>query len=85
MSDVLIVTGSFDRVLPASYSKRFALDISGASVIRTIEGAGHALTFDAPDETAIAVLDFLAGMTDRYAIRLFDELFIPRAWGRVGS
>jgi len=27
-----------------------------------------------------AVCDFLAGMTDRYAIRLFDELFLPRPW-----
>ena len=33
----------------------------------------------------VAVLDFLAGMTDRYALRLHDELFIPQAWGRVGS
>lgn len=24
--------------------------------------------------------DFLAGMTDRYAVRLFEELFIPRPW-----
>jgi dGTPase len=27
-----------------------------------------------------AVRDFLAGMTDRYAVRLFEELFIPRPW-----
>ncbi len=25
--------------------------------------------------------DFLAGMTDRYAIRLFERLFVPKAWG----
>lgn len=28
-----------------------------------------------------AVRDFIAGMTDRYAIRLFEELFIPKPWG----
>jgi dGTPase len=28
----------------------------------------------------VAVRDFVAGMTDRYAIRLFEELFIPRPW-----
>lgn len=33
----------------------------------------------------VAARDFLAGMTDRYAIRLFEELFIPRPWGRVDS
>ena len=27
-----------------------------------------------------AARDFLAGMTDRYAVRLFEELFIPRPW-----
>lgn len=26
------------------------------------------------------VADFVTGMTDRYAIRLFEELFMPRSW-----
>jgi dGTPase len=38
--------------------------------LRTIEQEG----LDA------ATRDFLAGMTDRYAIRLFEELFIPKPW-----
>jgi len=25
-------------------------------------------------------LDFLAGMTDRYAINLYERLFVPRSW-----
>jgi dGTPase len=29
---------------------------------------------------ARAVGDFLAGMTDRYALRLYDELFMPQPW-----
>ena len=33
------------------------------------------------DGVDVAARDFLAGMTDRYAIRLFEELFIPRPWG----
>jgi dGTPase len=24
--------------------------------------------------------DFLAGMTDRYAVSLYEELFIPKPW-----
>jgi dGTPase len=28
----------------------------------------------------IAAQDFIAGMTDRYAIRLFEQLFIPKPW-----
>ena len=27
-----------------------------------------------------AACDFLAGMTDRYAVSLFEELFVPRSW-----
>ena len=27
-----------------------------------------------------AARDFLAGMTDRYAVRLFEELFVPKPW-----
>jgi len=29
-----------------------------------------------------AVLDFLAGMTDRYAVALFEDLFVPKSWSR---
>ena len=28
-----------------------------------------------------AVCDYLAGMTDRYAIEQFERLFVPRSWG----
>ena len=27
-----------------------------------------------------AARDFLAGMTDRYAVNLYEELFIPKPW-----
>jgi dGTPase len=27
-----------------------------------------------------AACDFIAGMTDRYAVRIFNDLFIPRSW-----
>ncbi len=32
------------------------------------------------EPTEQAVADFLAGMTDRYAIRLFQDLYLPRSW-----
>lgn len=38
--------------------------------VRTIEAEG----IDA------ATRDFIAGMTDRYAVRLFEQLFIPKPW-----
>jgi dGTPase len=27
-----------------------------------------------------AAKDFLAGMTDRYAVNLYEQLFIPKSW-----
>ena len=35
------------------------------------------------DGLDVAARDFLAGMTDRFAISLFEELFIPRPWGEA--
>ena len=34
------------------------------------------------DGVDVAACDFLAGMTDRFAISLFEELFVPRPWSR---
>ncbi|MNT94274.1 deoxyguanosinetriphosphate triphosphohydrolase-like protein [compost metagenome] len=28
-----------------------------------------------------AAVDYIAGMTDRYAIQLYERLFLPRPWG----
>ncbi|MBR2590227.1 MAG: deoxyguanosinetriphosphate triphosphohydrolase [Clostridia bacterium] len=30
-----------------------------------------------------AVCDYIAGMTDHYAVQVFDELFVPQGWGKV--
>jgi dGTPase len=32
------------------------------------------------DGLDVAVRDFLAGMTDRYAVSLFEEFFVPKSW-----
>ena len=32
------------------------------------------------DGLDVAARDFLAGMTDRYAVRLFEQLYIPKPW-----
>ncbi|MCL2023428.1 MAG: deoxyguanosinetriphosphate triphosphohydrolase [Oscillospiraceae bacterium] len=32
------------------------------------------------DSVERAVCDYIAGMTDRYAVQLFNELFVPREW-----
>lgn len=56
----LLLFGSEDRVLPASYGKRFADGLAGLVQVREIEGAGHLLEIDAPDAAAEAVVSFLS-------------------------
>ncbi len=41
--------------------------------LRTVEAEG----------VDVAAQDFLAGMTDRYAVRLFEQLFIPKPWVEI--
>ena len=41
--------------------------------LRTVEAEG----------VDVAAQDFLAGMTDRYAVRLYEELFIPKPWMEI--
>ena len=56
----LLLWGSDDRVVPASYAKRFADGLAGPTEVRSIPGAGHRVDLDAPDALAEAVLEFLA-------------------------
>lgn len=55
----LILWGSEDRVIPASYAKRFAAGMAGDVQIRSIEGAGHLADVDRPDDCAAHALEFL--------------------------
>lgn len=32
-----------------------------------------------------AACDFIAGMTDRYAVRVFNELYVPKAWSEIND
>jgi dGTPase len=41
--------------------------------LRTVEAEG----------VDVAAQDFLAGMTDRYAVRLFEQLFVPKPWMEI--
>ena len=54
----LLVWGGDDRVIPASYAKRFAGGISGPTEMRILEGAGHRVDLDAPEPLADAILAF---------------------------
>ena len=34
----------------------------------------------APGDVATHVADYIAGMTDRYALRMYEQLFLPQRW-----
>jgi dGTPase len=34
-----------------------------------------------PEDVEQAAVDYIAGMTDRYAIQLYERLFLPKPWG----
>ncbi len=31
-------------------------------------------------QTSEIIKDYIAGMTDRYAMKVFDDLYIPKPW-----
>lgn len=35
------------------------------------------------DGIDVAACDFIAGMTDRYAVRVFNDLYVPKAWSKT--
>ena len=56
----LVVWGAEDRALPPSLAHAFAELIPGAGEPVILEGAGHFLQEDRPDDVAAAILRFLA-------------------------
>ncbi len=56
----LVIWGAEDTVLPSQYAQGFVELIPGARGPVLIEGAGHFLQEDRPDEVAEAIRDFLA-------------------------
>ena len=43
----------------------------------------HNAYFSESEPTDVAVTDFLAGMTDRYAMSLYQKLFFPQPWKAI--
>jgi len=56
----LVVWGAEDRALPPSLAHAFAELIPGAGTPIVLDGAGHFLQEDRPDEVAAAIVRFLA-------------------------
>jgi pimeloyl-ACP methyl ester carboxylesterase len=56
----LVVWGSEDRVIPASYAERFVARLGGPVKTRIVAGAGHMVELDAAEETAQEILEFFA-------------------------
>ncbi len=42
----------------------------------------HIKLYDKYELKEDIICDYIAGMTDRYAVNLFKELFVPKSWGK---
>ena len=69
-----------NEVATAEFKK--AAGILGGLWEKVQEGAGEFLDRKTIDGEGLdaATRDFIAGMTDRYAINLYEQLFIPKPW-----
>ncbi len=38
---------------------------------------------EAGEKKEIVICDYIAGMTDNYAVRKFQEIFLPKSWTRI--
>jgi pimeloyl-ACP methyl ester carboxylesterase len=56
----LLLWGEHDRIMPRSYAPKFAAALAGRTETRIIAGAGHLAELDKPEETAAAILGWVA-------------------------
>lgn len=63
--------GKFYAVVEALYEK---LTHNPSLIPENIRTAGCS------EDTSVLVRDYIAGMTDRYAVSLFEEIFVPKSW-----
>jgi dGTPase len=77
----------FERVYLGAVARREHSKVE--TVIRTLFNhyCEHPDEFgaEADDQLATNVTDYIAGMTDRFCIRAFEELAVPRAFGSDGA
>ncbi len=75
--NVYLVSTVHDDFIKASRVLRelFTCFIEGRESLSAVGGRPHA-----DDPLEVSVIDFLAGMTDRYAINLYQRLFLPQPW-----
>jgi dGTPase len=69
-----------NSVATAEFQK--ASDVLAGLWEKVRERAGEFLDRKTVEQEGVdaAARDFIAGMTDRYAVRLFEQLFIPKPW-----
>ena len=63
-----------DRIIRSLYSYYIEHDDEIPGIYRTIKEE---------EGTEVAVKDLISGMTDRYALNLYDKLFVPQGWRQL--
>ena len=78
------------------YSSKKVRGVSDLDKVERIISSLYSYYMEHPDEipgiykqiekeegTAVAVKDLISGMTDRYALNLYDKLFVPQGWRQL--
>jgi pimeloyl-ACP methyl ester carboxylesterase len=55
----LVIAGEHDRMVPHAHGDAYVAGLAGASGLRVVPGAGHAVPLEAPDATAALLTKFL--------------------------
>jgi abhydrolase domain-containing protein 6 len=58
----LLLWGEHDKVMPRAYAELFARGISGPTITKIVEGAGHLAELDKPAEVAREIVAFMASV-----------------------
>ena len=68
--------------IPADTFARVTVVSQYPALLQEAEQAGfHAIRNDRPDDgISRTICDYIAGMSDIYAIDQFEELFVPKRW-----
>ena len=60
------------------------LDVAnGNQMVGSLGGEILAVAVEEEEGTEVAVKDLISGMTDSYALNLYDKLFVPQGWRQL--
>lgn len=72
-------------LMPEEYSGHMeSLDSESQTAGVLSSSEGYDMTSDSSDNSRSRIVcDYIAGMTDRYAVKCFEDIYVPKSWGHM--